>query len=110
MWACMVDIEIVSYIAKSDGRMWITDQGDRREKALLLAAAVLATSGEPNKKMGSRTADAPFRVQIPANVDLKLEVQCENHKPWTYPDVINVRSGKDFVLDIKMQPAAAAVP
>ena len=65
-------------------------------------------SGEPNKRMGIRTADNPFRVQIPANVDVKLVVQCENHKPWTYPGVLNLQPGKDLVLDIKMQPAPAS--
>jgi hypothetical protein len=63
-------------------------------------------SGEPDKRMGKRTGD-PYRILLPADTDIKLVVQCEGHKPWTYPGVINVGPGQDMKLDIKLDPIAA---
>jgi hypothetical protein len=63
-------------------------------------------SGEPSKRMGERTGD-PYRILLPADTDIKLVVQCEGHKPWTYPGVINVGPGQDMKLDIKLDPIAA---
>lgn len=64
-------------------------------------------SGDPSKRMGIRTRD-PYRILLPSNTDIKLIVQCEGHKPWTYPGVINVGPGQDMPLDIKMEPEPAS--
>ncbi|MBZ5571855.1 MAG: carboxypeptidase-like regulatory domain-containing protein [Acidobacteriia bacterium] len=60
-------------------------------------------SGDPRKRMGVRMGD-PYRVLLPADTDIKLIVQCEGHKPWTYPGTINVTAGQDIKLDIKLEP------
>jgi hypothetical protein len=63
-------------------------------------------SGDPTKRMGKGTVD-PYRILLPPDTDITLTVQCEGHKPWTYPGVINVRPGQDMKLDIELEPAAS---
>jgi len=65
-------------------------------------------SGEPNKRMGIRMAADPYRILIPSNTDIKMTVQCEGHKPWAYPGVINLRPGQDMKLDIRLEPVPAS--
>ena len=60
-------------------------------------------SGDPRKRMGVRTGD-PYRILLPADTNIKLIVQCEGHKPWTYPGTIKVGPGQDMTLDIKLEP------
>jgi len=60
-------------------------------------------SGDPRKRMGVSMRD-PYRILLPADTDIKLVVQCEGHKPWTYPGTINIGSGQDMTLDIKLEP------
>jgi len=64
-------------------------------------------SGDPSKRMGIRTRD-PYRILLPSNTEIKLIVQCEGHKPWIYPGVINVGPAQDLPLDIKMDPEPAS--
>ncbi len=64
-------------------------------------------SGEPTKKMGKRTGD-PFCILVPANVDLRMVVQCQGYKPWVYPGTIRVEPGHDLELTIKMDADPAA--
>jgi len=76
---------------------------DSRTGATLMPEFEFAWASEPSNRMGIRMRD-PYRILLPADTDVRLVVQCEGHESWIYPGVINIGSGQDMKLDIKLEP------
>lgn len=54
-----------------------------------------------------------YRISLPTDIDITVQVSSPGHEPWSYPGVINVRSGQEITLDVQMEPeprAALAKP
>jgi hypothetical protein len=71
-----------------------------------------AWASEPDKQRSIRYyyGREDFRILLPANTDLTLNVTAQGCKPWSYPGVINVGPGQDLPLDVQLEPETADSP
>lgn len=72
---------------------------------------------EPNRLQPHRwldmSAGSPFRLLIPANTNVGVEVSAKGYEPWYYPgssspselQPLNLKSGEERTIDIRLQRA-----
>jgi hypothetical protein len=65
----------------------------------------------------STSLRSEYRVLIPSDVDVVLEVHADGYETWYYPGYgaaasapLRLRPGERTILDIKLQPVAATPP
>lgn len=49
-----------------------------------------------------------YRLSLPADIEITVQVTSPGYKPWSYPGTISVRSGQEITLDIQMEPETTA--
>jgi hypothetical protein len=49
-----------------------------------------------------------YRISLPANIEITVQVTSLGYKPWSYPSTIRVKPGQEIKLDIQMEPEAHA--
>ena len=45
-----------------------------------------------------------YRIVLPSNNDIRLMVRAEGYKPWTSPQIVNLRPGHHLRLNIRLNP------
>jgi len=45
-----------------------------------------------------------YRISIPADIDISVQVTAPGYKAWSYPGTISVRPHQEITLDIQMEP------
>jgi hypothetical protein len=67
----------------------------------------LAWASHPLVVMGESTLSL-YRISLPANIHITVQVTSPGYKPWSYPSTISVKPGQEMSLDIQMEPEATA--
>jgi hypothetical protein len=49
-----------------------------------------------------------YRISLPANIEITVQVTSPGYKPWSYPGTITVKQGQEIILDIQMEPETTA--
>src|SRR5229473_8455870 len=75
---------------------------DAATGAAVAPQLTFAWASQPEKEtiVGFSYGTEDFRILVPANTDLTLNVTAQGYKIWAYPGVINVGPGQDLPLDI----------
>jgi hypothetical protein len=49
-----------------------------------------------------------YRISLPADIEITVQVTSAGYKKWSYPGTINVRPSQEITLDIQMEPETTA--
>ncbi len=49
-----------------------------------------------------------YRISLPADIEITVQVTSPGYKQWSYPGTIRVRSGQEITLDIQMESETTA--
>jgi hypothetical protein len=49
-----------------------------------------------------------YRISLPADIEITVQVTSPGYKQWSYPGTISVRSGQERTLDIQMESETTA--